>query len=149
MPIIVTVISILVITGFVWLLNRLLPFRICPICAGVSGTWLWILAGMYSGWLETESWQLVAAMLIGGSVVGIAYQIEKHLPADRSPLLWKTLFIPAGFVAAASALASRWLTFGAAALTLFVLPLIFLNRSEHSASATWKTIKEKLKDCCS
>lgn len=42
----------------------------------------------------------VDAMLLGGSVAGIAYQVEQRLPLERSPLLWKILFIPAGFVAA-------------------------------------------------
>ncbi|MDP2664447.1 MAG: hypothetical protein Q8O97_00530 [bacterium] len=91
------IVSIAVITGAVWLVGKVLPFKVCPICAGVSGTWLWMLVALFLGY---EIDLVIAAMLLGGSVVGIAYQLEKRLPAGHSPLLWKALFVPAGFVVA-------------------------------------------------
>ena len=97
----ITTISIFAVAGVAWLVNRILPFKICPICAGVSGTWGWMLGAKFLGY---EIDMIVLAMLMGGSVVGIAYRLEKRLPAGRSPLLWKTFFISFGFVAVYSAI---------------------------------------------
>lgn len=162
-----TTISIFVITGLVWLFNRVLPFKICPICAGVSGTWLWILAGIYLGLLDARSWSLVATIGMGGSVVGIAYQIEKRLPSHRSPLLWKTLFIPTGFIAAYSVISlavspsnpSWWTAFIMTTTILIILVLRFSGQPQHSADQLNKTarpernrrveeLEKKMKNCC-
>lgn len=124
--IILTVISILTITCAVWMVNKVFPFQVCPICAGVSGTWLWMLAASLLGY---QIDLIIVAMLLGGSVVGIAYQLEKKLPVGRSPLLWKTLFIPTGFVAAYSLVASQWAVLVGSAGLAGILALVFLRRS--------------------
>ncbi|MEK7190231.1 MAG: hypothetical protein AAB661_00500, partial [Patescibacteria group bacterium] len=54
-----------------------LPFQICPICAGVSLTWLWMLFGMGLGFLSVEKYQMVIAILMGGSVIGIVNKLEE------------------------------------------------------------------------
>lgn len=146
----ITVLSILGITAFVWLANRALPFRMCPICAGVSGTWLWIIIGIYSGWLTAESWRLIAALAMGGSVVGIAYQLEKKLGSDKSPLLWKTLFIPAGFIAAYGILAQQWSIFFIPIIFLLLIAFIFLfpRKKSKAANKTTEELEEKMKNCC-
>ena len=147
----VVTISIFAITGFIWPLNRILLFKICPICAGVSGTWLWMLAAKFLGY---EIDMLILAMLMGGSVVGIAYQIEKHLPSNHSPLLWKTLFIPFGFVAVYSVILSWWLVFIVLATILATLALIFTEQKK-SDKATFakkssrvEELENKMKNCC-
>ena len=74
------------IAGIAWFLNRILllrfnsgrAFKICPVCAGFAGTWLWMLIGMLLGLIPTSDFQLPTAFLMGGSVVGIAYQIGKN-----------------------------------------------------------------------
>src|SRR3989338_7218194 len=114
----VAVISILVITGFTWLLNRFSPRRICSICAGVSATWLWIIGLRILGYNID---MLVPAVLMGGSVVGLAYQLETKLPPHRSPLLWKSLFIPIGFLSVLYLLLFQWL---GVALALIILGVI-------------------------
>lgn len=150
MLIVITTISILAITCLVLLANRILPFKICPICVGVSGTWLWILFGIYIGLLEAESWKLVAAIAMGGSVVGIAYQIEKRLPPNRSLLLWKMLFIPAGFAAAYGILSYRRDTFFAAVIFLVILTLYFIEKPRRRPSNEKKLeeLENKMKQCC-
>lgn len=169
MLIAITTISILAITGLVWLFNRILPFRICPICAGVSGTWLWILAGIYLGLLEAEGWKLIAAIAMGGSIVGIAYQIEKRLPSNRSPLLWKTLFVPAGFIAVYSAISafaedsadksSWWTAFIVITTLLIIMALRFTEEPRSRAAKSDKAVhlersrkveelEKKMKNCC-
>jgi len=108
MVIVTATISILVITTLVWFLNKVLSRKVCPICAGVAGTWIWMLIGILTNQLSVISYQLLVGILMGGSVVGIAYQLEKRLSAGsagwRTPLLWKILFIPIGFAAVYSLL---------------------------------------------
>ncbi|MDO8600984.1 MAG: hypothetical protein Q7R73_05295 [bacterium] len=151
MEIIIATISILGITAFVWTANRILPFYICPICAGVSGTWIWIVIGMFFGLLDAGSWSLVAALAMGGSVVGIAYQMEKYLSERCSPLLWKTLFIPTGFVLVYSIL-SRWMVgFWVSAPLLAIWLLSCWGRSRRNSAEDNKQIemlKKKMKNCC-
>lgn len=158
MAVAITVASILMITGGVALLNRFLRVRICPICAGVAATWLWILTGTNLGLLEAgsqpvrqASWHLVAAFLMGGSVVGIAYQVERRLAPGRSQLLWKALFIPAGFVAAYALLQAMYLAVVVSAGLLALIAFFFLRSplkvsSEQSARAA--ELEERMKHCC-
>jgi hypothetical protein len=147
----ITIISIFAITGVILLINRIMPYRICPICAGVFGTWLWILAGMYFGVLQDESWRIVAAIAMGGSVVGVAYKMEKYLSLRCSPLLWKTLFIPTGFVAVYSVLLWWWLGFAISASLLAIWLLSCRRGSRRNAvqdSAQIEILKKKMKNCC-
>jgi len=150
MFIVITTISIVAITGLVWGAKKILPFPVCPICAGVSGTWLWMLGLKFLGYPVDIT---ILTMLLGGSVVGIAYQVEKRLPDNRSPLLWKVLFIPLGFVTAYSLVYSWWLIFGIMAVGLAALALMFLKLSgttkrhpEHDKRV--RELEEKMKKCC-
>lgn len=74
---IIAILSVLILTVLVWILNKKLPVQICPICAGVSLTWLWMLLGMGYGLLSVEKYQFVTAILMGGSVVGITNKLEE------------------------------------------------------------------------
>jgi len=129
MAIIAVTISILVITGIVRLLNKVLPFRICPVCAGVSLTWLWLFVGVATNNLPITNYQLLLGILMGGSVVGIAYQVDKKLPLGRSLLLWKTIFIPLGFIAVYSVIGFAWEIF-LGAIILMMLTALFFMRSK-------------------
>ena len=127
-------------------------FRLCPICAGVAGTWIWILIGIWVGWLDVESWQLTVALAMGGSVVGIAYQLEKNM-RPRKILAWKILFIPIGF-----ALAYYLIYFSAVyviSLSVIILFLIFIfidwpviNNENVNKQDQVSEIEEKMKNCC-
>jgi len=75
--IIIAVVSIVVFTVIAWAMNKKLPIKICPICAGVSLTWLWMLLGMGYGLLSIEKYQLITAVLMGGSVVGITNKLQE------------------------------------------------------------------------
>ncbi len=160
----ITIISILGITGFFWLANKILLVQICPICAGVSGTWLWILVGLYIGILDVGSpsalssgpmgWQLVAGVLMGGSVAGIAYQLEKRMHEEsagwRTPLFWKTLFIPAGFAFAYGVLMQLPGILFASSAFLLLISFIFLfpQRKAVGRSRTVEELEKKMEDCC-
>ena len=149
--IIIAIISILSLSLLVWVADRFLPFRICPICAGVSGTWIWLVAGHFLGYQVDLT---IPAILMGGSAVGLAYQLEKKLPAEstgwRAPLLWKILFVPAGFIAAYSILTENWFVFLAAVIFLFGVSFLFLfqNNKSNLDKETTKKLKQEMDKCC-
>ncbi|MDP1719094.1 MAG: hypothetical protein Q8L24_01575 [bacterium] len=147
MTIFIAFISVICLTGLVWLANKILPFQICPICAGVSGTWLWLLIAYFIG-IPIDP--VLPAMLMGGSVVGVMYQIEKRLPTGRLPLLWKTLFIPAGFFSAYSILMQWWIALLGALAFLGIISCVFLlpkkNNGVHKESVD--KLEKQMKNCC-
>jgi hypothetical protein len=145
--ILITIISILAITGLAWLARKLLPFAICPICIGVSVTWLWMLAARLAGFEFDIS---MLAILVGGSVAGIGDQLEKHLPRGRSPLLWKTLFLPTGFVAAYGLVVPHWNSLAVAMAALLLITAVFFvpRHQPGQNSAIIEKLKEDMKKCC-
>lgn len=149
--IIVALVSIAALTALTWWLNerKLLPFRVCAICAGTAGTWIWLLAGILSGLLSFVTYMPVVAILMGGSAVGIAYQGEKYLKRARSALLWKATFIPLGFgtVWSVTHFAFGFVILGVlvlAALAVYFLEFPFMRGD----AARAHELEEKMKDCC-
>ena len=147
-----------------WLANRFIfwplsnqKFKICPICAGVSGTWLWLIIGY---WLDYEVDLIIPAILMGGSIVGIAYQVEKRLNANKSPLLWKAWFIPLGFVAVFVLLMGLWLYFVILLTALLIITIIFASDKfksmlsggkgggHNNDDPAVKELEDKMKNCC-
>ncbi|KKU16853.1 MAG: hypothetical protein UY26_C0002G0065 [Candidatus Jorgensenbacteria bacterium GW2011_GWA1_48_13] len=156
MALVITTGSILVITGLAWLLNKVLPFKVCPICAGVSGTWFLLLIGILSGVLLVTSYQLLVSILMGGTVVGIAYQGEKSMGvAPENFLKFRTATIVPGFILVYFAVNNiSWLTLVVEAVALaavtylyFVLPF---SKSISSPRDNQKIaeLEEKMKNCC-
>jgi len=147
MLIFITIISILLITLAVWIINKILPFRVCPICAGVSLTWLWLIAACFFGYHIDL---LIPAILMGGSVVGIAYQIEKRLALPNTQLLWKTLFVSVGFIAVYGVLTRSWSISLASFIFLLLTTYIFLSSfvAQSGQNEMIEKLEEKMKDCC-
>jgi hypothetical protein len=149
MSILIAVVSILAVSAAVWLINRILPFIVCPICAGVFLTWTGLIGAHFMGYRIDL---IVPALLMGGSVVGIAYQLEKKFNSLSSDalLLRKALFIPAGFVAAYAVLEQLWTMFFFAAAFLSLISLAFSSSSRMSGSRreTVGGIERRMKDCC-
>jgi len=146
MIITITAVSIIVIAGVVWLINRVLPFTICPICAGVFLTWVWLIVAHIFGYQINL---VVPSLLMGGSVVGIAYQLEKkfrNLSAGKI-LLWKMLFIPAGFVAAYGILEQLPAVFLIAAVFLLLVSLLLVGNA-NARNETATGLEKKMEDCC-
>ncbi len=143
MLITITVISILVITTLVWLANKVLPFQACPVCAGTFLTWLWLVVAHFLGY---EINLVIPALLMGGTVVGVMYKLEKKfsgLPAGRL-LLWKVVFVPAGFAAAYGVLEQLWTAVLLVLAFIFLLSLALLSSHGESTGG----LEKKLKDCC-
>src|SRR3989344_2417581 len=76
---ITAILSILFLTLFVWVINKKLPIPVCSICAGVTLTWLWMLSGMWFGFLSVPRYELLAAILMGASIGGIVTEFKKIL----------------------------------------------------------------------
>ena len=161
---IIALTPLLVITLMIWLLNRQLPVQICPVCVSVSGTWLLLNAGILFGYIQSTDFLPIILLLMGGTIVGIAYQGEKSLAwAAQNTFRWKLLIIIIGMPLALWAtknLSFKVLIFEA--MILFVLAYLFFFRSP-SKKQTFgnanfppakenyekiKTIENKLKDCC-
>jgi len=134
----ITIISVLVISLFVWITNHFSPFRICPICAGVSGTWIWILTGHFLGY---EVDLIIPALLMGGSVVGISSKLDK---------IWKIIFILLGFILAYNLLLENWMVLAIFLVVFVLILLVFLasNKEANSNKGVTKELEQKMKNCC-
>ena len=143
----IVVASILALAGLAWLAGKALRRPLCPICFGVAGTWLWMVIVRGAGFAIDTT---MLAILLGASVVGIAYQLEARLAQGRSRLLWKTLVLPAGFVAAYGLVAERWGVAGTAGLALVLLAALFLalRRPATNDEAAVSKLEEQMKKCC-
>ena len=146
MLITITIISVIVVAGVVWLANKILPFTICPICAGVFLTWVGLIIAYTIGYQINLT---IPALLMGGSVVGVVYQLEKKfrdLPVGRI-LLWKILFIPTGFVVAYGILERLPAVFLLAVIFLFLASLLLIRKTNtHSESVDG--LEKKMEECC-
>lgn len=145
--IVAALLSMAVITALAWAAKRLLRVPLCPICTGVAGTWMWMLAARYFG-VPLDVAML--PVLLGGSAVGVAYQLEKRLPPGRSALLWKSLFIPLSLVAAYGIALPNWTALAAALAALLLLTGIFFMppRLQAQDSAAVEKLQEQMKKCC-
>lgn len=74
---IIATLSILALTLLVWLFNKIFILKICPICAGVTLTWLWMLFGMWLGFLSVFGYEFITAVLMGASIGGIITELKK------------------------------------------------------------------------
>lgn len=145
--ILATIFSIFAICGMGWVAKKMLRVPICPICLGVGGTWLWMVIARALGYAVDTT---MLAILLGGSAAGIAYQLEERLPQGRSPLLWKTLFIPAGFAAAYALAQAQWTLFAVTGAVLVLLTAFFVvpPGAPGKESETVEALKKKMRECC-
>ena len=141
------VVSIFALAGLAWLAGKALRFPLCPICFGVAGTWLWMLGARFAGFPVDAT---MLAVLLGASVVGIAAQLETRLPRGCSPLVWKTLTLPVGFIAAYGLVAERWIVAAIAVSALVLLAALFLlpRRLAGSDEAVVRKLEQEMKKCC-
>jgi len=142
----VALISILILTALVWLLKKFLPFRACAVCAGVSLTWLWLLGAYWLGYsIDTK----IIALLIGGSVVGVAYELKKKMAPTRFLLWWKLVLIIAGFAAAYGLIEAWWSLFFAGLIPMLLLAILaFKKRGPQPFSEKVEELKKQMEECC-
>ncbi len=127
---------------------RFVRVSVCPVCAGVAGTWLWMLAARETGVFAADP--LILAALLGGSAVGITQSIHSRLPEERSPQFWKALLLAGGFTLA-YALALGQGTLAAAPAAQFALTAALALRRESAPARDEEAItllEERMKKCC-
>lgn len=71
-------IGIIILFAILVLLRNSLPAKICALCGAVSITWIILLRLFYLGY---EIDRTFIGILMGGSVVGIMYLLERKLPS--------------------------------------------------------------------
>ena len=155
LEIFITILAILAITIVIWIFNKISPYKVCPICAGVSGTWFFILIAIYLGWLSREPWIIIAAIAMGGSVVGIAYQGEKKYPwAAKNIFIFKVPVITVGLILVYWAIQNISLT--AIIIEVIMLAMVFyfyfilpdVTAQSIKDSKKVEELEDKMKSCC-
>ena len=146
-PVLTTTASILAIAGAMWMIRRMLRIQLCPICLGVGGTWLWMLIARELDYAVNTT---MLAILVGGSVAAVADQVEKRLPAHRSTLLWKTLFLPPAFAGAYALITRHWVLLVPVVIGLIGLTMFFLHSSgaAQESNENVDELTRKMKNCC-
>ncbi|MBI5140007.1 MAG: hypothetical protein HZA94_00980 [Candidatus Vogelbacteria bacterium] len=159
MTIILVLSSILIVTFSARAVSRLSSWNICPVCVGVSLTWIVMFIGMSFFWLPVTEFQLPTAILMGGSIVGIAYKLEGNLRSGRSQLVWKTLFMTTGFGLSYELVSFDWPSALFALVVLAVILYLFIDMTKSnrlqsrsllhgSGEKVEKLVEEMKKGCC-
>ena len=144
---IIAILSILIITLAVWLVNKKLPIQVCPVCAGVFLTWLWMFIGMFLGKLSIANYQLPISVLMGGTVVGLMSKLEQFIN-PKFVLIWKVVFVVSGFTAVYSLITNQWGIFAIGVIVDIVATFIFKTYGAEKENLNLKKLKEKIKNCC-
>ena len=139
-----------------------MKIKICPICVVVGGTWFALSVGVVLGYLSPEQFIIPIAILMGGSIVGIAYQgAQKFEWARKNSLLWKFIVIFTGMPIAyllVSNLSKRVVTIELI-LLLITARFFFVERQKKPSGSGENQVKlgenqeirdieEKMKQCC-
>lgn len=153
MPIIIAVLLAIILALIFRLGNGILKIKICPICAGVSSTWLILTAGILLGVLSATNYLLPITIMMGGSVVGISYQAEKRF-AWASALSGKVLVVAPGFMLVyLFILNMSWPTLVVELMALLILAYLFFLRipegdKKTPASTEVQELEKKMEECC-
>ncbi len=149
MEFLIVIISVLFITVVFWLARKYSSIKICPICSGVFLTWLWLFIGMKLNLLFTADYQLITAILMGGTVVGAMSKLEQFIKPNLL-LFWKTIFVIFGFLAFYGLLLNKYLIFGIGVIFAIVITFIFKIRKEEAENRKLKNteFEDKMKNCC-
>lgn len=128
-----------------------MKFNVCTVCVIVSGTWLALSFAVAFGYLSSAVFVLPIAILMGGTVVGLAYQGEKvNNWAQRHFILWKLAVMLTGFSVVYLAVAnlSRLMVLLEFVLMVLVAILLFRDKSAEQSNQRAIGLEEKLKKCC-
>ena len=151
--ILTTIALIALFASLALLVKKIALPSLCPICLGVSLTWLTLSTLILAGLLPTSYFILPVAILLGGTAVGIVYQGEKKFKAMRSFALKLTMLL-AGFILAYLFLENMsWLALVLAIAVLTPLAYFFFLRSPQMVIPRSKTesiqeLEKKMEECC-
>lgn len=128
--------------GVALVAKKFLPMRLCAICAAASGSWiaLLLLRGM-----DIAVDPVLLGLLIGQSVVGVYYLVEKRVPESwqlfRLPFLLSLTLLGYSAVAPSPAL---WSAYGYLAL----LWLVFIALFTYRRSPKLAKMAANIIECC-
>jgi len=154
MDIIIVLILLAVITLGVKAANKFLPFFVCALCAGVSGTWVLMTFAILVGLAPADLYLPVVTLLMGGTVAGIAYQAEKKFGWRGERAFWsKFSIIVAGFYAVHIAVGGLgWSVFTIELFILATLAYLFFVRGGGTVgkknSSNVEKLEKELENCC-
>lgn len=123
-------------------------------------TWIWMLGASFLDIFVYSQFVTPIALLMGGSVVGIAYQYAELRRKSVTKLTWLTWLIAPGFVAVYGLLMQEWLVFGAGAVVWLGFAVYALfprgksgpkeeNEDDEEASEDKrKKLEKELEECC-
>lgn len=153
MIIFIILISICVLTTLSFFIKKKLRIKICPICIGVFMTWFILYIGLLSGKLNMV-FQIPVAMMMGASVVGTAFAVEKKLKKQETFLVWKTLFISFGFGFMYNLISFNWVYVVLFAISLSIVIIFFLSfknkekKDFYEKNKKEQNLEERFKNCC-
>ncbi len=116
--------------------------RICPICVGVSSVWLVLSAGIAFGYLEANIYLVPVALLMGGTVAGIAFRSDS--------LRWKTLVVLLGMPLAYLAIVhlSKPVVIVEFIVMIIIASLLFVKRTGGKNDGNVRKLEKQMKQCC-
>lgn len=156
MPILIAIASFLAFTLVTLWVDRVFKIRPCPVCVGVSGTWLWLTPAVLAGVLPEEPYILIIALLMGASVVGIADQAEKRIAwVARHSVKAKSIVIAPGIALGFWALANlSWTVWLLEVFLMSILAWRFFFQKIHPAPSARRAapgvtdLEKNLDQCC-
>lgn len=132
-----------------------MKINICPICVVVGGTWFALSLGVVFGYLNLEQFIIPISILMGGSVVGVAYQgVQKFKWAGKHSLLWKFVVIFIGMPTIYFLISnlSKPVVIIESILLLIIAYFFFVERQKKPGGSgkgqKIRYIEEKMKQCC-
>lgn len=143
MPFSLVISVILLITVLMYVLYQKNIVRVCPVCAGIASSWLLLVALRLAGWPVDSA---VLALLLGGSVVGMSFFLEKKHPMH--PIV-KASFIVVGLLVAHNIVIENWLFALIDAAVLSALAYFITNENRGTVNSRQKDeLVKKMEDCC-
>ncbi|OGN27630.1 MAG: hypothetical protein A2941_01405 [Candidatus Yanofskybacteria bacterium RIFCSPLOWO2_01_FULL_49_17] len=130
--------------------NNNVKIKLCPICIIVSGLWLLLSAGVAWGFLSEETYIIPIALLMGGSVIGIAHAGEKRFlwPAKHQTA-WKAIVTALGMPTAYYSLTNLSKTVMAGELiALTIIAYLFFSVRGQTSNERVRELEDKMKQCC-
>lgn len=129
--------------------ERITKIPVCAICIAVSATWLGLLISRLLGYEANIN---VIAILMGGSVVGIMYKLEKIFEKNGLSNFWivRLAVMLFGITAVFLLLAGemQYLLMTGILAALFAASCTFFVKKENGAKTPKDGFLEKMKNCC-
>ena len=141
-----SIVTIIIVYG----IFALIPVRICAICAAVFLTWSALLVGYMLGWHDDI---VLLGILMGGSVVGLSYKMEKYFRTKKLSGYWfvRMGIVAFGFYGVYSILLKNWDSVMITVLVSVVfgfLSLFFVKKKSAKNSNAHSTLRDRLEHCC-